>query len=423
MIKRLSRRDILAAAGATTAMGWSAHADKPRNMKIAPKIVVIGGGFAGASAARQLAGKFSNVTLIEPNPVYTSCPFSNLVIAGYRPMEAQRYTYDRLRDVRVIHDWVDRIQTDHKTVKIRNGQYIPYDKLILSPGIDFRWSDIEGFNPTTAEIMPHAWKAGPQTELLKRQLQNMPDGGTVIISIPPPPFRCPPGPYERASLIAHYLKTHKPRSKILVLDAQDNFSKQALFEAGWKKHYGDMIERIPGSESGQVVRIAPETMTVFTDFDAFKGDVINIIPPQKAGQIALDSGAANGSGWCPINATTFESALIPDVHIIGDATIAAPMPKSAFSANLQGKICALQIALMLNDQPPMDTVLSNTCYSYLAPNEAFSVSGVYHNKNGEFSSVSGSGGTSPLGEYPALREAEAIQAIDWFNTITKEAFG
>jgi len=197
----------------------------------------------------------------------------------------------------------------------------------------------------------------------------------------------------------------------------------ALFEAGWAKKYGDMIERIPGSESGQVVSVDPKTMSVSTDFDRFKGDVINIIPPQKAGLIAKSSGAADGSGWCPINAETFESTILPNVHVIGDATIAAPMPKSAFSANLQGKVCALQIALMLTGRDPIDTVLSNTCYSYIAPNQAFSVSGVYRNQDGQFASVKGAGGTSPVGDYPAMRENEAGQAIDWFKAITEEAFG
>lgn len=421
----LSRRKVLAGISVATLAECSAYADKPVNSNIGSNIVIIGGGFAGASAALQLKRYFSNVTLVEPNPIYTACPFSNLVIAGYRPLSGQQYAYNRLKaaDVHIVQDWAERIDTSSKKVKLRNGSDISYDKLIISPGIDFKWNAIEGYDERTSQIMPHAWKAGVQTTLLRDQLRAMPDGGTVIISIPPPPFRCPPGPYERASLIAHYLKTQKPKSKLLILDAQDNFSKRPLFEEQWANNYNDIVERIPGSESGQVNRVDPNTMTVFTDFDSFKADVVNVIPPQKAGFIAHISEATDSSGWCPINATTFESSELPDVHIIGDATIAAPMPKSAFSANLQGKILAIQLALSLSGRQPIDTVLSNTCYSYLAPNRAVSVTGVYQNQNGQFAPVKGAGGTSPIGHHPELRQTEAIQAIDWFKTITKESVG
>lgn len=385
-------------------------------------IVVIGGGFAGASAAMQLRN-FCAVTLVEPNDHYTACPFSNLVIAGHRQFKHQVFPYYGLNamGINVVKDKATAIDAEKKRVKLENGSDIPYDRVILSPGISLNWNAIEGYDAAAAQIMPHAWRAGDQTLLLRRQLEAMPDGGTVIISVPPPPFRCPPGPYERASLIAYYLRHRKPRSKILILDAQDKFSKMPLFEAGWAQAYGDMIERIPGSESGQVVRVDPKTMTVSTDFDTFKGDVINIIPPQKAGLIAQSAGTADGSGWCPINATTFESSLVPNVHVIGDATIAAPMPKSAFSANLQGKVCALQIALMLSGQEPISTKLSNTCYSYLTPSHAFSVSGVYDNADGKFSSITG--GTSPVDADRSLRESEAWQAMDWFKAVTSEAFG
>lgn len=415
MISRRSFFSALAAAGLTsgTARAFS-------NMPLA-HIVIVGGGFAGLAAARVLR-HYVRVSIIEPNPVYTACPFSNFVISGERSLADQQFTYDDYSH-EFINDFVTSINIDDKTISLKRGRDISYDKLILSPGISFDWSAIDGYDQDTPKIIPHAWKGGTQTQLLKDQIQAMPDGGTVIISVPAPPFRCPPGPYERASLIAHYLKTHKPRSKILILDAQDKFSKQPLFEAGWAERYGNMIERIPGSESGQVTQIDAKNMMVSTDFDRFKGDVINIIPAQKAGEIALNSGAADGSGWCPINATTFASTRLADVHVIGDATIAAPMPKSAFSASLQGRICGLQIAMILSGQKPLDTVLSNTCYSYLAPDHAFSVSGVYENTNGTFSSVKGASGTSPLGEFPALRQAEAAQALDWFNTITKEAFG
>lgn len=423
MSRKFSRRELLSAISLAAFPSFTAQAEKFTIVNVLSRIVIIGGGFAGASAALQLRRYFSSVTLIEPNSTYTACPFSNLVIAGYRPFGAQEFSYRQLRmkSINIIKDKAERIDPTTKTVKLRNGGDVPFDKLIISPGIDFQWNAIEGYDQAASEIMPHAWKAGAQTVLLRDQLKAMPDGGTVILSIPPPPFRCPPGPYERASLIAHYLKNHKPKSKLLVLDAQDNFSKKPLFEEQWLNHYGDIIERIPGSESGQVTRLDPKTKSVFTDFETFQGDVVNIIPPQKAGTIAHVSGAADASGWCPINATTFESSNLIDVHVIGDSTIAAPMPKSAFSANLQGKICALQIALMEIGENPIGTKLSNTCYSYFAPNKAFSVSGVYHNQNGQFSSVKGAVSTSPAGHYPELRRSEAMQAIDWFKAITQES--
>lgn len=417
------RRDILTGLAASALMATNAKASDYLKITMPSlHIVIVGGGFAGASAAMQLR-KFCAVTLVEPNETYTACPFSNLVIAGYREFKHQVFSYHGLRamGVNVVKDKSTAIDTLNKIIKLENGSDIPFDRVVLSPGISLNWNAIEGYDAAASQIMPHAWKAGEQTLLLRRQLEAMPDGGTVILSVPPAPFRCPPGPYERASLIAHYLKTRKPRSKILILDSQDKFSKMPLFEAGWAREYGDMIDRIPGSESGQVVRVDPKAMSVSTDFDTFKGDVINIIPPQKAGLIAQSSGAADGSGWCPINATTFESTIVPNIHVIGDATIAAPMPKSAFSANLQGKICALQIAMMLSGQDPIPTTLSNTCYSYLTPSQAFSVSGVYSNADGAFSSITG--GTSPVVDLPSLRESEAWQAIDWFKAVTSEAFG
>ncbi|NNE56812.1 MAG: FAD-dependent oxidoreductase [Hellea sp.] len=417
------RRTVLAGLAATTSLGIAA----PALAKSSPNVVIVGGGFGGASAAMQFRKIAPNikVTLIEPSSAYTACPFSNLVIGGSRNISLQTFAYSGLKaaGVKLIQDYAKQIDPDTKTVTSRDGISLTYDRLILSPGIDFIWDAIEGFDETAAQNMPHAWKAGLQTELLAQQLQAMEDGGVVAISVPPPPFRCPPGPYERASLIADYLKRHKPRSKLVILDSQDRFSKQPLFEAAWRDLYPGIIERMPGSESGQVIRVESKTRKLFTDFDELSVDVANVIPPQKAGKIAHIAAVANATGWCPVNAVTFESTLAPNVHVIGDATIASPMPKSAFSANLQGKICAAQIARILAGQPPIATTLSNTCYSYAAPDYAFSVSGVYHNDGAAFQSVPGAGGTSPIGAEASLRLAEARQAEDWFKTITREAFG
>ncbi len=420
MSKPFSRRAVLAGLGAVGALTLPL----PAFAKTKPRVVIVGGGFGGASAARLLAPHV-DVTLIEPRDKYVACPLSNLVVVGKREIGAQTFFYNSLKalGVKVVQEKAQEIDAENKVVTIRDKIHISYDRLILSPGISFKWKAIKGYDNKASWFMPHAWMAGGQTTALRKELVAMPNGGTVIISVPPAPFRCPPGPYERASLIAHYLKTHKPRSKLLILDSQDRFSKQPLFEAAWEAEYPGMIERIPGSESGQVVRVEPENMAVFTDFDTFKADVVNIIPHQQAGSVALASEAADRSGWCPINAATFESTMLPYVHVIGDATIAAPMPKSAFSANLQGKICALQVLRLLAGQRPVDTVLANTCFSYLTPETAVSVSGVYRNNDGVFRSVKGAGGTSPLEADIAVRSSEALQAADWFQTITREAFG
>lgn len=423
VVSNPSRRSVIGGLAAIPSLGLAA----PSLAGATPKIVIIGGGFGGASAAmhmRKIAPHI-DVTLIERNAVYTACPFSNLVIAGERDISRQIFQYKGLEKagVTVIQDEAKMVNQTAKSIDLKNGSAVSFDRLILSPGIDFIWNQIEGYDQAASQALPHAWKAGSQTTLLKRQLTNLRDGGTVVMAIPPAPFRCPPGPYERASLIAHFLKTRKPKSKLLLLDAQDRFSKQPLFQEAWAEKYADIIERVPGSESGQVIRVDPKTKTLFTDFDEFKADVANVIPPQQAGKIAQIARVTDGSKWCPINAVTFESTLVPHIHIIGDATIAAPMPKSAFSANLQGKICAAQVALLLAGKAPIPTTLSNTCYSYAAPDDAFSVSGVYHNKSERFEPVPGAGGISPIGNFPDLRQAESLQALDWFNTITREAFG
>lgn len=391
------------------------------------RVVVVGGGFGGATAAgfvKRLAPSV-NVTLVEPNTSYVSCPFSNLVLGGVRDLASQRFGYGGLarEGIAVIHDHAINVDAGAKTVMLAGGQTVSYDRLILSPGIDIRWNALEGYGRDAAEAMPHAWKAGAQTALLRRQLEAMDDGGLVVISAPPSPYRCPPGPYERASLIAHYLKTQKPRSKLLILDAKDKFSKQPLFMAEWAARYGETVEWRGASEDGRVSRVNANSMVVETDFEQIKADVANIIPPQKAGEIAHAAGVADATGWCPINATSFESTLQPGIHVIGDATIAAPMPKSAFSANIQGKICAIQVTRLLSGMAPEATVLANNCYSYVAPDAAISIAGVYTNAGGVFANVPGAGGISPGTPEPGEREREAVQAADWFRALTAEAFG
>jgi len=272
-------------------------------------------------------------------------------------------------------------------------------------------------------VMPHAWLAGDQTLLLRRQLEAMADGGTVVISAPANPFRCPPGPYERASLIAYYLKKAKPRSKLIILDAKDNFSKQRLFQNAWQQLYPELIEWVSLSNGGKVISVEAKTRTLVTDFATYKADVANVIPLQRAAGIAQLAGVADGTGWCPIDPVTFESRLQPNIHVIGDAAIAGAMPKSAFAANAQAKVCADAVAALVHGETPPPPKLINTCYSVVAPDYGISIAGVYHPAGGQLADVEGAGGASPIDAPADFRALEAAYAEAWFRTITAETFG
>ncbi|MDB5411897.1 MAG: Flavocytochrome c sulfide dehydrogenase flavin-binding [Rubritepida sp.] len=391
----------------------------------AAQIVVIGGGFGGASCARALRRHGLAVTLVEPNATYTACPFSNAVIAGLRPMERQRFGYGALRaqGIVVVHQAATGIDTTGRRVTLSGGSVLSYDRLVLSPGIALRFDALPGYDEAAASVMPHAWQAGAQTELLRSQLEAMEDGGTVVMAIPANPYRCPPGPYERASLIAYYLKTRKPRSKLLVLDAKDAFSKQRLFEAAWAALYPGLLEYVPLSAGGRATGVDVAARAVITDFGNHEGAVVNVIPPQRAGAIAQIAGAADRSGWCPIDPVSFESKLVPRVHVIGDAAIAGAMPKSAFAANAQARVCADAIAVLLRGAAVPEPRLLNTCYSLVAPGYGISVAGVYRPAEGLLADIPGAGGTSPLDAPASFRAAEAGYAEDWFETITADAFG
>ncbi|GLS38883.1 cytochrome c [Mesorhizobium tianshanense] len=390
-----------------------------------PSVLVVGGGFAGASCARALKqlDRDLAVTLIEPEADYLACPFSNAVLAGLRGIEAQTFRYDRFSDVRLIRRRAVAVDAERRRVRLDDGTDIGYVRLVLAPGVDLRFDALPGYDEAAAEIMPHAWKAGAQTLLLRDQLTAMPDGGVVILSAPANPFRCPPGPYERASLIAHYLKTSKPRSKLIILDAKDAFSKQRLFEAAWLELYPGLIEWVPLSSGGRVTEVDPATRTLVTEFGSHKAAIANVIPPQRAGKIAQSAGVADQTGWCPIDPVTFESRLQPSIHVIGDAAIGGAMPKSAFSANAQAKACAAAVAALVRERQPVPPKLINTCYSLVAPGYGISIAGVYQPRAGLLAEVEGAGGTSPLEAPPSVRELEAAYAQDWFRTITNEVFG
>lgn len=392
------------------------------------RVVIVGGGFGGATCAkylRRLNPKIE-VLLVEPNKQYATCPFSNLVLGGMESMDDLVYGYETLESehgVRVIHDSAIGIDTDIQVIKLANGSWLTYDRAVFSPGISFIWNAPAGYTEEVAEHMPHAWKAGRQTEILRDQLRAMPDGGVVGISVPPKPFRCPPGPYERACMIAHYLKRHKPRSKILILDGNETFSKQDVFEEAWATLYPGMIERIGVSGYGGVTRVDPVTNTLYTETGSHRVDVANVIPSQQAGRIALDIGLANNEGWCPIRPETFESALVPKVHVIGDASVAYPIPKSASAANSEAKLCALAITALLADETPPPASFHNTCYSIAAPDYGFSVNGIYDVRDGKINAIDKAGGVSPLAAPRTVRAKEAEYAHGWYASITAEAFG
>ncbi|BBO04658.1 MULTISPECIES: NAD(P)/FAD-dependent oxidoreductase [Bradyrhizobium] len=392
----------------------------------AGRIVVIGGGFGGAACARALkrAQAGLQVTLIEPNKTFTSCPFSNEVIAGLREIDAQQFGYDRLaaEGITVAAQAATAVDAQKRSVTAADGATFAYDRLVLSPGIDFHFEALPGYDDAASEKMPHAWKAGAQTLLLRRQLEAMADGGTVAIAIPANPSRCPPAPYERASLIAHYLKTNKPRSKVLVLDAKDGFSQQRLFEKAWKELYGDMIERVALSQGGRVTSVDPATRTIITEFGNYTPDVANVIPPQRAGRIAAIAGATDATGWCPIDPVTFESKLVKNIHVIGDACLGGGIPKSASAASGQGKACAAAIVPLLAGRAPEMPRLTGVCYNTVAPGYGFSLAGNYQPKGDIFAEVEG-GATSPVDAPRELRAREATEAERWFQTITADTFG
>ena len=388
------------------------------------RVVVIGGGFAGATCARfvKRMDPRVTVTLVEAGQTFTACPFSNSVIAGLRDLTAQQFGYDKTAasGVAINFATATAVDTQARTVILGDGVRLGYDRLVAAPGVDIRWDSLPGYTEAAAEQMPHAWKAGPQTLLLRNQLEAMADGGTVIISAPANPFRCPPGPYERASLIAYYLKTKKPKSKLIVLDAKDAFSKQGLFQNAWKELYPN-LEWVPLSKGGNVNAVDVGAMMLITDFDRYRGNVVNVIPPQKAGRIAEVAGVTNNTGWCPINPETFESTLQPGIHVIGDATIAGAMPKSAFAANAQAKVCAAAVVKLLAGQKPDEPRLINTCYSLAAPDYGISIANVYRPKDGVL--VDAGGGVSPANAPASFRAQEAMFANGWFKTITGEVFG
>lgn len=392
-----------------------------------PRVVVIGGGAGGATAARYIAKDSQgavDVVLIEPTRTYYTCFFSNLYIGGYRDFASIGHTYGKLASeygVTVVHDWATGIDRDAKTVALASGTTIGYDRVIVAPGIDFKYETTPGYSAAASGKMPHAWKGGSQTQLLKAQLEAMRPGGTFVMLAPPNPYRCPPGPYERISMAAHLLTEKNPTAKIIVLDPKEKFSKQGLFQEAWTKYYGDMVEWLPASMYGSIKAINADTMTIETELDTFKADVANIIPGQRAGHIASSAGLTNDSGFCPIVPDTMQSQMDPNVFVLGDSSIAGDMPKSGFSANSQAKVAAMVVRAELTGSRAFPPKFSNTCWSLVATNDGVKVGARYEATPEKIASTGGF--ISKTGESAELRKQTYEESIGWYNGITADMFG
>ncbi len=418
----LDRRSFLKLVGAGVGAAGLPLIGRAAEMmpKSGKRVVVVGGGYGGTIAAKYIRMMDSSieVVLIERGDHFVSCPFSNLYIGGIlKDLSPLTITYDKLASnhgVKVVQAEVTGIDAASRTVMTSKGD-IKYDRLVVSPGIDFRTEEIDGYNASTSELMPHSWKAGPQTVLLRKQLEQMKNGGTVVLSVPLGPFRCPPGPYERTSMIAMYLQKHKPKSKIIVLDANPGIvSKGKLFKMGWDKYYKGVIDYRPARK---VTAVDNNKMNVIVEgLEDVHGDVINLIPAQRAADLAVKAGlVGDDKKWCPVNQATFESLQHKDIHVVGDASIAGKMPKSGYSANSEAKVCATNIVALMNNRDIVELSGINTCYSFITETEAVSVAAVYKLEGGSIVGVKGAGGVSP-----DLSKTEAIYAHSWVKNILTE---
>ena len=422
----IHRRQFLksaAAAGAATACFAPAIAQGA-----GPRVVIIGGGFGGTGCARALrqADPRIAVTLVETNATYTAPPQSNAVIAGLMDLSHQQFGYDKVKaaGIDVITAAATAVDPEKRTVTLANGAtLLAYDRLVVSPGIDFRASFVQGYDSRAAETTPAAFNNAAEIMVLRRQLEAMDDGGTVVITSPVNPARCPPAPYERASLIAHYLKSKKPRSKVIVLDQKENFTMQKLFETAWQELYPGLIEWVGLSNGGALSSIEAATKTISTDFDKYQAAVASIIPTQKAGHAADLAHVADRTGWCPVDPLTFESKLQKNIHVIGDAAIAGAMPRSASAAQSQSRICAAAIAALVAGKTPEAPTLTSSCYSLIAPDYAISQRGTYRPDADQYVESGPGVVVSPADAQRSARKDEADQADTWFRTTTGETFG
>lgn len=392
-----------------------------------PRVIVVGGGAGGATAARYIAKDSAgaiDVTLIEVSPVYTTCFHSNLYLGGFRSFESIQHKYDGLKKagVRIVHAMATSVNKEAKTLRLADGTTLPYDRLVLSPGIDLKFDSVAGYSEEVAKTLPHAWKAGEQTQILKKQLEALENGANIVMIAPPNPYRCPPGPYERVSMMAHTLKsTGKTRSKIIILDAKETFSKKALFEEGWAKHYPGMIEWQDPKMHGGIKGVDAKAMTVKTDLADYKAGLINVIPAQWAGAIARQAGLTNASGFCPIDATSMRSMVDANIFVLGDASIAGDMPKSAFSANSQAKVVAMAVRADIVKSASFPARYSNTCWSLLTTDDTIKIGGGFEAKEGKITSTTPF--ISKVAETNEMRKENQIENMGWYAGITADIFG
>ena len=419
----INRRGFIGAGLAVTA-SLSAPAVFAQNAR--PKVVVIGGGAGGATAARYIAKDSKgaiDVTLVEPTRTYYTCFFSNLYMGGFRTLESIAHSYGTLASeygINVVHDWAVGIDRDARTVSLAGGGTLNYDRLILSPGIDFVDGAVPGWDINAQNAMPHAYKAGSQSELLKAQIEAMPQGGTFAMVAPPNPYRCPPGPYERVSMVAHMLKRDNPTAKIIVADPKPKFSKMALFQEGWANHYEGRVDWSGSDFGGGNVSVNPDAMTVTIDGEETKVDVCNVIPAMKAGRICEMAGITEGN-WAPVNGHTMQSRMDENIHVLGDATNQGDMPKAGFSANSQAKVAAMAVRGALLGSKVFPAKFSNTCWSLIGTDAGVKVGATYAATDEKIAKVDGF--ISATGEDAALRKTTYEESIGWYEGITSDMFG
>jgi NADPH-dependent 2,4-dienoyl-CoA reductase/sulfur reductase-like enzyme len=419
----LTRRGFIgnSAAAAALLSAPSLHAGSHAK----PRVVVVGGGAGGATAARYIAKDSKgavDVTLVEPTRTYYTCFFSNLYLGGVKEFDDIGHTYGKLAasGINVVHDWAIGVDRDKKMVSLAGGSALPYDKLILSPGIDFVEGAVEGWDLSSQNAMPHAYKAGSQSELLKSQIMAMPQGGTYAMVAPPNPYRCPPGPYERVSMVAHYLSQHNPTAKIIVADPKPKFSKMALFQEGWNTHYAGMIDWIGSEFGGENVAVDPSAMTISIDGESINVDACNVIPAMKAGRIAALAGVTDGN-WAPVNAADMSTKADADVYVLGDASQQGDMPKSGFSANSQAKVCANAVRGALTGSKIFPAKFANTCWSLINADDGVKVGATYKATDEKIAKVDGF--ISKTGETADIRKQTYLESEDWYTGITSDMFG